>query len=115
MTGAVRMSLPVTGKPAPASAPAIDARVREVVLVTRASGTAAAQLVQRRDRPGQRFPRDGQHAVDVDQHRVNAPHAPTITAAAPARHRVTRRRHYPRQMSTSAQGCMSAFFPLVVG
>ena len=43
MTGAVRMSLAVTGKPASASALAIEARVREVVLVTRASGTAAAR------------------------------------------------------------------------
>ena len=43
MTGAVRMSAAVTGKPAPASAAAIDARVREVVLVTRASGSAAAR------------------------------------------------------------------------
>jgi hypothetical protein len=40
------------------------------------------QPVQGRDRPGQRFPLDGQHAVDVDQHRVDAPHALTITAAA---------------------------------
>ena len=79
MTGAVRMSLAVTGKPASASTLAIEARVREVVLVTRASGTAAAQLVQGRDRPGQRLPRHSQHAIDVDQHRV---HALTITAAA---------------------------------
>ena len=43
MTGAVRMSPAVTGKPASASAPAIDARVREVVLVTRASGYPAAR------------------------------------------------------------------------
>jgi hypothetical protein len=43
MTGAVRISPAVTGKPAPASVSAIDARVREVVLVTRASGTAAAR------------------------------------------------------------------------
>ena len=43
MTGAVRMSAAVTGKPAPASAAAIDARVREVVSVTRASGSAAAR------------------------------------------------------------------------
>jgi hypothetical protein len=43
MTGAVRMSPSVTGKPAPASALAIEARVREVVLVTRASGTPAAR------------------------------------------------------------------------
>ena len=43
MTGAVRMSPAATGKPVPASVSAIDARVREVVLVTRASGTAAAR------------------------------------------------------------------------
>src|SRR5712691_7023622 len=43
MTGAVRMSPAVTGKPAPASVLAIEARVREVVLVTRASGTPAAR------------------------------------------------------------------------
>ena len=79
------MSLAVTGKPAPASAPAIEARVREVVLVTRASGTAAAQLVQRRDRPGQRFPRDGQHAIDIDQNRAHALHALTIIAVSPGR------------------------------
>ena len=47
MTGAVRMSLAVTGKPAPASTPAIEARVREVVLVTRASGTPAARSRRR--------------------------------------------------------------------
>jgi hypothetical protein len=35
--------------------------------------------VQGRDRPGQRLPRDGQHAIDVDQHRA---HALTITATA---------------------------------
>ena len=38
MTGAVRMSPAVTGKPAPASAAAIDAWLREVVLVTSATG-----------------------------------------------------------------------------
>ncbi len=43
MTGAVRMSPSVTGKPAPASVLAIDARVRDVVLVTRASGNPAAR------------------------------------------------------------------------
>jgi hypothetical protein len=43
MTGAVRTSLAVTGKPAPAMTLAIEARVREVVLVTRASGTPAAR------------------------------------------------------------------------
>ena len=43
MTGAVRMSVVVTGKPASASAAAIDARVREVVFVTRASGIPAAR------------------------------------------------------------------------
>jgi hypothetical protein len=37
------MSPAVTGKPASASVPAIQARVREVVLVTRASGTPAAR------------------------------------------------------------------------
>src|SRR5215469_3170130 len=41
MTGAVKMSPAVTAKPAPASTAAIEARVREVVLVTRASGSAA--------------------------------------------------------------------------
>ena len=43
-----------------------------------------ALLVQweKGDHTGQRFPRDGQHAVDVDQHPADAPHAPTITAAA---------------------------------
>ena len=43
MTGAVRMSVAVTGKPAAVRAAAIDARVREVVLVTRASGIPAAR------------------------------------------------------------------------
>jgi len=43
MTGAVRTSLAVTGKPASARTLAIEARVREVVLVTRASGTPAAR------------------------------------------------------------------------
>ena len=43
MTGAVRTSPTVTGKPASASALAIEAWVREVVLVTRASGTPAAR------------------------------------------------------------------------
>src|SRR6516162_3418342 len=43
MTGAVRTSSAVTAKPASASAAAIDARLREVVLVTRASGSAASR------------------------------------------------------------------------
>lgn len=47
MTGAVRMSLTLTGKPAAASVLAIEARVRDVVLVTRASGTAAARSRRR--------------------------------------------------------------------
>ena len=41
MTGAVRMSPAVTGKPSAASTAAIDSRVREVVFVTSASGSAA--------------------------------------------------------------------------
>ncbi len=43
MTGAVRMSAAVTANPAVASSAAIQARVREVVLVTRASGSPAAR------------------------------------------------------------------------
>ena len=39
----MRMSPTDTGKPASASALAIDARVRDVVFVTRASGNAAAR------------------------------------------------------------------------
>lgn len=41
--GAVRMSSAVTGKPASASVRAIEARVREVVLVTRATPSPAAR------------------------------------------------------------------------
>jgi hypothetical protein len=41
--------------------------------------------LQRLDRPGQRSPRDGEHAIDIDQHRADGPHAPTIAeVAAPA-------------------------------
>jgi hypothetical protein len=43
MAGAVRISPAVTGKPAPARAAAIDARGRDVVLVTRATGRPAAR------------------------------------------------------------------------
>ncbi|CAM5571473.1 hypothetical protein SGLAM104S_09855 [Streptomyces glaucescens] len=42
--GAVRMSSALTGNPASASVPAIDARVRDVVLVTRANGSPAARI-----------------------------------------------------------------------
>ena len=38
--------------------------------------------MQGRDCPGQRFPRHGQHAIDVDQHPADPPHALTIAAAA---------------------------------
>jgi len=43
MAGAVRISAAVTGKPAPARAAAIDARGRDVVLVTRANRRPAAR------------------------------------------------------------------------
>ena len=77
MTGAVRMSLAATGKPAPPSAPAIDARGTGSGVGDQGQrDRGGAQPVQGRDRPGQRLPRDGQHAIDIDQHRA---HAPTIT------------------------------------
>jgi hypothetical protein len=43
MTGAVKTSAAVTPKPAPDSAAAIEARVREMVLVTKASGSPASR------------------------------------------------------------------------
>ena len=64
MTGAVRMSPAVTGKPAPASAAAIDARVREVVLVQGKRQRFRSQPLQRRDCPLERLPPHGQHAIE---------------------------------------------------
>lgn len=52
MTGAVKTSAAVTAKPAPDSAAAIEARVREMVLVTKASGSPASRS---RDRPSNGF------------------------------------------------------------
>ena len=43
MTGAVKASAAVTAKPGPDSAAAIEARVREMVLVTKASGSPASR------------------------------------------------------------------------
>ena len=61
---------------------------------------SSAQPVQGRDRTGQRSPRDGQHAVDVDQHRADGPHAPLITES-------------PRQPKTPAVASRPGLKPAV--
>jgi hypothetical protein len=83
MTGAVKTSAAVTAKPAPASAAAIEARVRDVALVTKASGSPASH----NRRSAATAPSSDFHdtvttpSMSIDQHRANAGHAVTITAA----------------------------------
>jgi hypothetical protein len=81
MTGAVRMSAAVTAKPAqPAPSRSMPGCGRWCWYQGQRQ-RRLTQPLQCRDRPRKRLPRHGQYAIDVDQHRVNAPHAETMTAA----------------------------------
>ena len=66
-TTAVTTSSSFTANPASRSVPARSARVFVVVFVIRRNGCLVPERPQRVHRAGKRLPRDGEHAVDVQQ------------------------------------------------